>query len=76
MPENGNLSVRSAQARHAAAVRWRKPNQAETARDLAYVRLDEYIRQIVESAPPLTSDQRAKLALLLHGSLPNRGAAA
>lgn len=56
---------RSALARHAAAVRWDKPNQAETARDLATARIAEYIERVVDSAPPLTAEQRDRIAALL-----------
>jgi hypothetical protein len=30
--------------------------------------LEDYIRQVVDAAPPLTAEQRDKLALLLRGS--------
>lgn len=56
---------RSALARHAAAVRWDKPNQSETARDLATARIVEYVAQVVSSAPPLTQEQRDRIAALL-----------
>ena len=58
---------RSLQAKHAAAVRWDKPNQGETARDLAAAKLADYIARVVDAAPPLTPAQRDKLALLLRG---------
>ncbi len=58
-------AVRSAQGRHGAAVRWRKPNQTETARDLAAARLEDYIARTVAAAPPLTPEQRDRLATLL-----------
>jgi len=53
------------QAKHAAAVRWGKPNQTETARDLAAAKLADYIARVVDAAPPLTPEQRDRLALLL-----------
>jgi hypothetical protein len=34
-------------------------------RDLAAAALEEHIRKIVDSAPPLSPDQRTRLALLL-----------
>lgn len=67
MPESGQ-NRRSAQAKHAAAVRWRKSNQTETARDFAFARLEDYIRKTVDAAPPLTEEQRSQLAVLLRGS--------
>jgi len=35
-------------------------------RDLRAIRLEEHIRDVVQAAPPLTSGQRERLALLLH----------
>ena len=68
MPETVEQSRRTAQARHAAAVRWRKPNQTDTRRDLAYASLEDYIRRTVEAAPQLTDTQRDRLAALLRSS--------
>lgn len=67
-------AVRSAQGRHAAAVRWHKPNQTETARDLAAARLEHYISAVVAVAPPLTPAQRDRLAALLRPSAAAGGA--
>jgi hypothetical protein len=36
--------------------------------DLAAARLEVHIRKVVEQSPPLSSDQRRKLSLLLAGS--------
>jgi hypothetical protein len=36
-------------------------------RDLAEAKIAQYIRQVVEAAPPLTAEQRDRLALLLRG---------
>lgn len=58
---------RSLQAKHAAAVRWDKPNQAETSRALAAAKLAAYIERVVDQAPPLTDEQIDRLALLLRG---------
>ena len=58
---------RSLQAKHAAAVRWDKPNKDETARDLAEAKLAAYIERVVAAAPPLTPAMRDRLALLLSG---------
>lgn len=60
-----STEVRRAQARHAAAVRWQKPNKDESARDLAAARIEHYVAQVVAAAPPLTSDQRDRIATLL-----------
>ena len=56
---------RTLQAKHAAAVRWGKPNQTDTARELAAARLADYIEKVVAAAPPLSAEQRDRLALLL-----------
>ncbi len=34
-------------------------------RDLKAARAEDYVRKLVESAPPLTEEQRSRLALLL-----------
>ncbi len=41
---------------------------ADARRDYAAAKLADYIRQVVEAAPPLTAAQRDRLALLLSGS--------
>lgn len=41
------------------------PEHAAAVRDLAAAKLEDYIEQVVASAPPLTPEQRDKLALLL-----------
>lgn len=56
---------RSALARHAAAVRWDKPNQIDTARNLAAERIADYVSAIVAASPPLTPEQRDRIASLL-----------
>lgn len=55
----------SALGRHAAAVRWGKPNQTDTARELAAARIAEYVSRVVADAPPLTNEQRQRLTALL-----------
>ena len=62
--------ARQSPARLAAARRHR-PNTAETegpARDFRAVRLAEHIRRLVDAAPPLSPEQRDRLALLLRGT--------
>lgn len=39
----------------------------ELRRQLKAERLEEYIQRTVDSAPPLTTEQRSRLALLLSG---------
>jgi len=52
-------------------VRDHGPNSAEAAearRNFEIARLAEHVRRVVESAPPLTDEQRARLASLLAGA--------
>lgn len=58
---------RTLQAKHAAAVRWDKPTKSETARELAAAKLEDYIRRVVDAAPPLTPAELDRLAMLLRG---------
>ena len=58
----------SALARHAAAVRWDKPNVDETSRNLATERIADYVTNVVASAPPLTPEQRDRITALLRGA--------
>jgi hypothetical protein len=53
-----------------ALQRYRRPDDpaiADARRDLAAASLAEYIVKVVDAAPPLTEDQRARLATLLRG---------
>lgn len=43
------------------------PDLVEARRNLRYERLNDYIREVVDEAPPLTDQQRSKLAALLVG---------
>lgn len=58
---------RTLQGRLANARRWNTPNADELARELAAVRIAAYVREVVDRAPPLTREQRDKIALLLRG---------
>ena len=72
-------SPRHERARVAHAVRFYGPDAPQTAdarRDLAAANLAAYIRRVVDQAPPLTSEQRDRLALLLRGPSDTGGAAA
>jgi hypothetical protein len=57
-------NVRRLSSSHAARSRWNKPTEG-TARDLAAARAEDYIRKLVDAAPPLTDTQRSRLAVLL-----------
>lgn len=46
---------------------------ADARRELKAARLADYITRVVDEAPPLTGEQRNRLALLLRGT-PNGGA--
>lgn len=41
------------------------PQAQEARRDFAAARLEDYVRETVASAPPLTQEQRARIASLL-----------
>jgi hypothetical protein len=48
---------------------------ADKRRDYAAAKLEDYIRRVVKTAPPLTDDQRIRIATLLHsGGDPNAAA--
>jgi hypothetical protein len=49
--------------------------QKRSAKARSVAAVERRIRELVDAAPPLTEEQRERLALLLHGS-PDRGAAA
>jgi hypothetical protein len=44
------------------------PTLVEARRDLRAARAEEYIRKLVEAAPPLSAEQRDRLAILLKGA--------
>ena len=49
------------------------PDLIGARRNLKAERLADYIKRQVDSAPPLTTDQRDRLALLLRGGEPAHG---
>lgn len=61
-----------------AVVAKRQPDDqaaiAAARRDLAAAKLEDYIERVVASAPPLTADQRDRLALLLRPDADGRAA--
>ncbi len=63
-----------------AAIARHRPNDTQALEEarlaLRAVRAEDYIRKLVETAPPLSDAQRDRLALLLRGSTPAGGAAA
>lgn len=63
-------TVASSKARVAGLSRSRRsddPSLVDARRDLACANLAEHIARIVDAAPPLTAEQRDRLALLLTG---------
>ncbi|TFC20189.1 hypothetical protein E3O51_05595 [Cryobacterium sp. MDB2-10] len=58
-------------ARIAASARWgnSSPELDVKQRDLAAERLAEYVRKVVDAAPPLTPEQRDRIAALLRPSV-------
>jgi hypothetical protein len=68
--EADRVSSTSIRARNRlnALSRYRAPDDPDVAaarRDLRAARAEEYIRKIVDAAPPLTAEQRARLAAIL-----------
>ena len=47
---------------------------ADKRRDYAAAKLEDYIRRVVETAPPLTQDQQSRIAALLQGGGGNAAA--
>lgn len=44
------------------------PELAEAKRDLKAIRAEDYVRSILATAPPLSANQRARLAEILQGN--------
>lgn len=71
-------SITSRRARLAALGRHRSagdPEITEAARDLKEAVAEDFIRRLVAEAPPLSDDQRTRLASLLAPALPPAPAA-
>ncbi|MBB5785982.1 hypothetical protein [Jiangella mangrovi] len=69
----------SARARHNALVRHRAPDDPEVVaarRELRAAALEDHIRKVVDQAPPLTTEQRDRLAQLLRPSVARNGGGA
>lgn len=68
MPVPTSPQSRSARSRLARSAQSHGPDAAETTdarRDFAAARLDDYIRDTLAKAPPLSDEQRTRLAELL-----------
>ena len=60
-------TLRHSTAKAGAAVRWRSPGALEARRELTAERIASYVERVLADAPPLTNEQRERLALLLRG---------
>lgn len=68
MPEIAGTQTARARSRLGNAYRSGDARGIENARrDFAAAKLEDYIARTVDEAPPLTVEQRARLALLLRG---------
>jgi hypothetical protein len=70
MPGKPTSTVAKARARHAALTRHRSPDDpavVESRQALTLVNAEDYVRRLVDQAPPLTDDQRRRLAAILTG---------
>jgi hypothetical protein len=66
-------SLRRCTARAGAAVRWARPDADQARRELAAERISAYIQRVLADAPPLTPEQRQRLAVLLAGGRRSSG---
>lgn len=67
MPGGSQVSWTANRARVASLSRSRPaddPDLVDARRDLIASRAEEYIRKLVDAAPPLTAEQRSRLAAL------------
>lgn len=60
-------SARARLASHASRCDADDEKVVESRRDFKAARLADYIRAVVDEAPPLTPEQRSRLAVLLRG---------
>ena len=68
MPLTQTSNWRKTRSQIAVAVRQHPDaDVTELRRQLKAERLAEHVKQVVDSAPPLTADQRARVAALLTG---------
>lgn len=79
MPVPISPQSRLARSRLAKSAQVNGPDSTETTdarRDFAAARLDDYIRDTLAKAPPLTDEQRTRLAELLRPARQTAGGAA
>lgn len=65
MPTSGTLSARGRVASLSRSRTADDPEFIAAKRDLAAVKIQQYIERVVADAPPLTDAQRSRLAALL-----------
>ena len=65
MPEAHSLKQMRADIARASKRTGDPISAADKRRDYAAAKLEDYIRRVVETAPPLTQDQRSRIAALL-----------
>ena len=58
-------SVNAVAGRVGAAARWGNDDVVQAKRELAEARIAEFVRKIVDKAPPLAPEQRARISALL-----------
>jgi hypothetical protein len=69
-------SLHGSTARAGADARWRKPDAEAARRELAAERISSFVQRVLADAPPLSDEQRDRLALLLCGPSTPGGAGA
>ena len=75
LPEAHSLKQMRADIARASKRTGDPMSAADKRRDYAAAKLEDYIRRVVETAPPLTQDQRSRIAALLRsGGGSNAGA--
>ena len=67
-------STRSLQGKNAAAKRWNISDRDDIAREYAAQRISEFVKEVLDKAPPLRDEQYIALAELLKPARRNGGA--
>ncbi|WP_283605015.1 hypothetical protein [Mycolicibacterium poriferae] len=57
--------LRELQGKNAAAKRWDRPDKDQIAAEYAEQRLADFISRVIAEAPPLSDEQRTRIAALL-----------
>lgn len=60
-----SVKSRKLQGEYAAAKRWNHPNKDDIGREYAEQRIAEYVARVLADAPPLTDEQRDRIAAIL-----------